>query len=538
MSAECQILQRVLCNPQCENLRYRGKDETFVRKMIDNAPLEVSIVWFKKDFRIHDHAPLATAAESSQYVLPLYVFESDYWVLPDTSRRQFDFLYQSVQELNLALADLGQPLVVRVGSVLEALDELSNSLKVTSIHCHEETGNLWTYERDEALRSWCTSNRIPLIEHSGTGVVRRLKSRDGWAANWNKRMAAPLFDAPKNLQRIPNLSLGDLGSACQIAPAGRGCRSQYKGGRSEGLSLLDSFLSHRGHKYSKEMSSPNTAFNSCSRLSTHIAHGTLSLKEIVHQTKGLHQSGESKFKSKEIPKRSLSSFKGRLHWHCHFIQKMEDQPNLEESEIHKGFAGIRSTTDDTGNFESWKNGNTGFPFLDATMRCLNATGWMNFRMRAMLVSFASYNLWHHWRDTGLHLARAFTDYEPGIHWSQVQMQSGCTGINSLRIYNPIKQGYDQDPEGDFIYSWVPELKDVPKEFIHEPWKWERFGRYQGFSYPERIVDHIQTSRQAREKIWEVRKRADVKAESRSVMKLHGSRKRRNTKVSKASNISG
>ena len=118
------------------------------------------------------------------------------------------------------------------------------------------------------------------------------------------------------------------------------------------------------------------------------------------------------------------------------------------------------------------------------------------------------------------------------------MQSGCTGINSLRIYNPIKQGYDQDPEGDFIYSWVPELKDVPKEFIHEPWKWERFGRYQGFSYPERIVDHIQTARQAREKIWEVRKRADVKAESRSVMKLHGSRKRRNTNVSKASNTSG
>ncbi len=89
----------------------------------------------------------------------------------------------------------------------------------------------------------------------------------------------------------------------------------------------------------------------------------------------------------------------------------------------------------------------GYPFLDACMRSLRATGWLNFRMRAMVMSFASYNLWLPWRATGLHLARMFTDYEPGIHWSQVQMQSGTTGINTIRIYNVVKQGYDQDPRG-------------------------------------------------------------------------------------------
>ncbi|MFX9104969.1 FAD-binding domain-containing protein, partial [Acinetobacter baumannii] len=84
----------------------------------------------------------------------------------------------------------------------------------------------------------------------------------------------------------------------------------------------------------------------------------------------------------------------------------------------------------------------------------------------------SYHLWLPWRETGLHLARRFVDYEPGIHWPQVQMQSGTTGINTMRIYNPVKQAYDQDPLGRFVRAYLPELACVPDAFIHEPWRWE------------------------------------------------------------------
>ena len=168
--------------------------------------------------------------------------------------------------------------------------------------------------------------------------------------------------------------------------------------------------------------------------------------------------------------------------------------------------------------------------VDACMRYLNATGWLNFRMRAMVVSFASYHLWLHWRPTGLHLARQFLDYEPGIHYCQLQMQSGTTGINAVRIYSPIKQVKDQDPEGTFIRRWVPELGGVPAEHIAEPHLMShdaqlRAGCVIGRNYPKPIVDHKQAVAQAKRAIYGVRRRTSSRDEAQAVFKRHGSRRR-------------
>ncbi|MEL6678211.1 MAG: FAD-binding domain-containing protein, partial [Pseudomonadota bacterium] len=169
--------------------------------------------------------------------------------------------------------------------------------------------------------------------------------------------------------------------------------------------------------------------------------------------------------------------------------------------------------------EAFASGQTGFPFVDACMRCLRDTGWMNFRMRAMLQAFASYHLWLPWRDSGLVLARLFTDYEPGIHWSQVQMQSGTTGINTVRIYNPVKQGLDQDPDGSFTRRWVPELAEVSDAELQEPWK---FGEIS--AYPPRIVDHVAAAREAKEKVYAQRRGAEFRAEAQAIQSRHGSRR--------------
>ncbi len=138
----------------------------------------------------------------------------------------------------------------------------------------------------------------------------------------------------------------------------------------------------------------------------------------------------------------------------------------------------------------------------------------------MLVSFASNHLWLHWRKTALHLAKLFTDYEPGIHYSQIQMQSGTTGINAIRIYNPIKQGMDQDPDGEFTRRWVYELKDVDPKLIHTPWLLAEPPR----DYPAPIVDEVSARKAASQKLYALRKSPEFKKKSESIVQKHASRK--------------
>ena len=210
-----------------------------------------------------------------------------------------------------------------------------------------------------------------------------------------------------------------------------------------------------------------------------------------------------------------------MRWHCHFIQKMEDQPQIEFSNLHSAYDGIRENKFDYAKFHSWKFGNTGFPMVDACMRSLIATGWLNFRMRAMLISFASYHLWLHWRETSLWLANLFVDYEPGIHYSQVQMQSGTTGINTIRIYNPVKQGNDHDPEGIFVKTWLPELSDISKEYIHTPW----LSPVSAKGYLDPIVNELSSRKLAAKAVYEIRKNSDFKKVAKNIYVKHGSRKR-------------
>ena len=221
---------------------------------------------------------------------------------------------------------------------------------------------------------------------------------------------------------------------------------------------------------------------------------------------------------------ALTSFAGRLHWHCHFMQKLEDAPRLEFENLHRGYDGLRPAESDNARYAAWAAGETGLPFVDACMRALSATGWMNFRMRAMLMAVASYHLWLDWRRPGEHLARLFTDYEPGIHWPQVQMQSGTTGINTVRIYNPVKQGHDQDPDGRFARRWLPELAAVPDRYLQAPWRWEKAATVLGKRYPFPIVDHLAAAKAARQKIWAVRGDAAFRQEAARIQEKHGSRK--------------
>ena len=479
------------------------------------------ILWFRYDLRIDDNEAFNKACNDGE-VLPIFIYDEDYWKLETSSSFHLNFMRESLEALNNELSSkYNSKISIFYGNTIEILNKIINQFKITDIFTNQIFRNKYILDLDQKCSEFFVEKGVNWHQLQQFGIQLENRKRNYWANQWNKFIDS----GPKTIKANCKF----LNVEAQISEVKTnqidGSNIQ-KGGRTQALSLLNSFLEQRSENYQKEMSSPITGEVACSRLSPHITYGTISLREINHAIDNAKQINMSFNKVK-----SLRSFRSRLAWHCHFIQKLYDEPEIEYQNMNRAYDGIRENDFNDQYHQAWKDGLTGYPFVDACMRYLKSNGWINFRMRAMLVSFASYQLWLDWKKTSKHLARLFTDYEPGIHYSQFQMQSGTTGINTIRIYNPIKQSTDQDPEGEFIKKWVPELKEIPNKLVHEPWKLtyidqKSLGFEIGKHYPNPIVDHHSSSKIARDKIWMVKKTEEAKFNAKKILEKHASAKGR------------
>ncbi len=503
-------------------------------------------VWMKRDLRVSDHAAFAEAVARARggAVFAVFLYEPEVLAQPEWDPSHTEFQRECLADLEAPLGRLGIRLITRRGEAVAVLEELRRETGFRLLVAHEETGTGVTYARDRRVRRWAGEAGVEFLELPQSGVVRRLASRNGWNRLWEQRMEARRADVPRSTGR------GALGNIMRLPTAGiLGCRDlglpadtkdRQRGGERAAQQVLDEFLSRRGRHYSGGISSPLSAATSCSRLSPYLAFGAISMRTVWQASEARRREVQASLATTVSPRdrgelkawqRSLKAVQSRLHWHCHFMQKLEDEPAIEFHNMLRAADGLREDDVCPERLAAWQAGRTGYPLVDACLRSLVATGWLTFRMRALVVSFASYSLWLHWRPTGLFLARHFLDFEPGIHWSQLQMQSGTTGINTLRIYNPTKQAIEQDPRGIFIRRWLPELTGVPPAYVHMPWTMpadvqQEAGCLIGRDYPAPLVDHAAQVREAKRKLAAVRTSFATRAEARGVAERHGSRRDR------------
>jgi deoxyribodipyrimidine photo-lyase len=483
---------------------------------------DISVVLLKRDLRLRDHEPLQRAILAGRPLVLLYCFEPSWMASPDADVRHWRFLRQGLDSMNAELAPMGKSVTVVLSETIAALESLAREARIVELYSHEETGNALTFARDRLLARFCAQRGISWYETPTGGVTRRLSHRAGWEQEWLRRMEKPLanpdlahwqpFTPRGPLFRPKPLPDSLLQNSTAFQPGGELLAQRY----------LQGFLLERSKTYFQHISKPTEARKSCSRLSPYLTFGALSMRQVWQATRAT-------LASKQHPPRNLQQFSSRLFWHCHFIQKFESESRIEFVNMNRGFDSIRRETN-AEHVLAWEQGRTGIPLVDACQRCVQATGYLNFRMRSMLVSFLTHQLWQPWQAGVHHLARQFLDYEPGIHFAQFQMQAGTTGVNTFRIYNPTKQALDHDPEAHFIKRWIPELAPLPTPLAIEPWKLSAMEEMlygvrvgPGGDYPAPIVDLEKAGAAARDRLWAHQDHPEVLQENQRILFRHTKR---------------
>lgn len=437
--------------------------------------IRMNVVLFDKDLRITDHLPLAEAAKGGE-VLPLYIFQPSQWQETLLSARHFQFVIESLEELSKQINDRGGKLFFAIGELEAVLDKLLAAYDFISLFAHRGT------KVTEKAGEWAERNQQRLITY---GPDFNDVPAKHFRKQLNSYFKEPVIEVPIKMEapeKASEILFTDFKRILNFPVSGSKIRFGQQGGELKALETLDSFLGGRFASYVANQQKPLASSFSSSRLSEYITWGNISVRTIFQKTTEKLQSCE------------LEEEKYQLE---QFLSKIETRVK-----ICSGASGNKQITDvstikndwDEEKFKRWLDGRTGIPIIDAAMRSLNKTGWLNFTFRSLVTSFIANTLLLDEQIPSKALAQLYLDYEPVLHDFYVKQQTGLTG--KVKIINPVKIGKQLDPDGAFIRRYIPELSHIPEEYVHEPWLYPGF--YQlGYEVP--LVDVKKANKLARQK---------------------------------------
>lgn len=440
------------------------------------------IVWHRNDLRVRDNAALAAAAAEGT-AHPVFVFDPQFYRSTLVCDGRLEFLHESLEQLAAEYDKLDGALAVRHGAPADVLADLLTDADRLYFNASPSAG--YARERDQQIASWETARQL-----EDDAIVRDGESRSNWQQQAQAYFTADPHDSPETAGSAfdSTATVADIEDEYDIDSAKD---RQRRGGCRRAQRRLKHFVANID-EYIGGISPPAAARERTSRLSAYFKFGCLSLREAYQRAErdGTHN-------------RAVELFHSRLFWNQHFRQKLADNPTATDHAVNPVFRGMNRKRHDPELVQAWKRGETGFPMVDASMRALRATGWLNFRMRAMCASFYSYILRCWWKRGADWYYRQLIDAEPGINYQQWQMQSGLVGVHPLRIYNPRKQVRENDPDGEFVREFVPELEDLPAEHLARPEKTplsvqQECGIQIGEDYPRPVVDFERRRQEARE----------------------------------------
>ncbi|MFB6291946.1 MAG: deoxyribodipyrimidine photo-lyase [Candidatus Nanohaloarchaea archaeon] len=462
-------------------------------KLFSGTVTVTAIVWIRRSMRIHDNTALVEAAEEHERVIPFYVVDEDYFDSGTLGYPRVRFWRESLLELKERLQEQGNDLVVREGSPVEELKKMVDETGADAVYFNRDYSP-YARERDEAVRELEVEvkdfkdivmfEKQEITTNSGDPYKVYSYYRDKWFDREKPRPEEPEdFSTPEiKSDEVPELE--DFGFTQP-----EDMEWIWKPGREGGRERLEAFREKIG-EYDEDRDYP--AKEATSKLSPHLKFGTVSIREAFWAAEREKARGAE----------GAETWQEELAWRDFYFQMLWNFPYTVEKPFLEQYGSIE-WREDNEQWQRFIEGRTGYPFVDAGMRQLKREGWMHNRLRMVVTSFCAKDLRLDWQKLHRYFKKMFVDAElsamvGGIQWAY---SIGTDAQPYFRVFNPTSQGERYDPEGEYIREYVPELSEVPDEYIHEPAEMpedvqEENGCVIGEDYPEPMVDHSEEREKA------------------------------------------